>query len=178
MNLETYTTKGFSRGASRLKEAAWIFIRLIFFLPAVPFPTSLRVALLRGFGSVIGRGVVIRSGVNISFPWRLRVGDHVWIGEGVRILSLAEVTIGSNVCLSQEVFLCTGTHDFRRDSFDLITRPISVESGVWIAARAFVGPGVKISDKAVVAAGAVIVKDVPAHSLALGNPAQIKPRSE
>ena len=122
--------------------------------------------------------MILRSGVNISFPWRLQVGDHVWIGEGVRILSLAEVTIGSHVCISQEAFLCTGLHDAQRDSFDLITRPITIESETWIAARAFVGPGVTIGAESVIGAGAVIVKAIPPRSLAVGNPAQIKSRTK
>lgn len=178
MNLEPYTTGGFSRGASPLKEAAWILVRWIFFQLPVPWPSALRAGWLRAFGATVGTGVVIRSEVQISFPWRLRVGDHVWIGEGVRVLSLAEVSIDSHVCISQEAFLCTGSHDHRRASFDLITQPIRIESECWIAARALIGPGVTIGRHSVVGAGAVVMKSIPENSIALGNPAQIKARDE
>ena len=178
MKLENYTPNGFSRGASPLKEALWILVRLFFFLPALPLPSRLRVGWLRVFGAQVGRGVVIRNGVHISFPWRLQLGDHVWIGEGVRILSLAEVKIASNVCISQEAFLCTGSHDPRSESFDLMTHPILIESECWVAARAFVGPGVKIGKHSIIGAGAVILKEVPINSLVVGNPARIQPRSE
>jgi len=134
------------------------------------------VALLRLFGAKIGNGVVIRSGVNISFPWRFNAGDHIWIGEEVYILSLAPVTLGSNVCLSQRVFLCTGSHAWRRETFDLQTREIVVEDSVWIASQAFIGPGTRIGRNSVVSAGAVVMKTVPNDSLAGGNPATIRPK--
>src|SRR5437667_11816522 len=89
-------------------------------------------------GTKIGRGVVIRANVNISFPWRLTVGDHVWIGEDAGILSLAQVTLESNVCISQRAYLCTGSHDYRRDDFRLVTRPITIRDGSWIAAMAVI----------------------------------------
>jgi putative colanic acid biosynthesis acetyltransferase WcaF len=89
--------------------------RCLFFQNALPWPTHLRMTLLRAFGAKIGRHVIILANVNISFPRRLQVGDHVWIGEDVGILSLAQVTIESNVCISQRAYLCTGSHEFRRE---------------------------------------------------------------
>jgi putative colanic acid biosynthesis acetyltransferase WcaF len=131
----------------------------------------LRVALLRLFGAKIGHGVVVRANVNISFPWRLSIGDHVWIGEGVGILSLARVTIESNVCISQRAYLCTGSHDFRREDFKLKVAPITVRTGSWVAAAAFVGPGVEVGTGAVVSAGSVVFENVPPKTVVRGNPA-------
>ncbi len=122
----------------------WWLMRSLLFAPWFPVPSILKVATLRLFGAKIGRGVVIRSRVNITFPWKIELGDHVWIGDEVQILSLEQVVIGSNVCLSQRAFLCTGSHDFGKTSFDLIVRPISVGDSCWIAAGAFVGPGAEI----------------------------------
>ena len=133
----------------------------------------MRVALLRSFGAKIGQDVVIRANVNISFPWRLSIGDHVWIGEDVGILSLAPVTIESNVCISQRAYLCTGSHDFRREDFKLKVAPITVRAGSWVAAVAFVGPGVEIGTGAVVSAGSVVFETVPANTLVQGNPARV-----
>jgi putative colanic acid biosynthesis acetyltransferase WcaF len=171
MDLQHYSVAQFDRGASRFKEAVWFLVRGLLFLPAFPLPSSLRCVALRLFGAKIGRGVVIRSRVNITFPWRLEVGDHVWVGEEVLILSLAPVRIGSNVCLSQRVFLCTGSHNFRSDAFSLITKPIVVEQHTWVAAQAFVAPGVTVGPRSVVSAGSVVLRDVPANTIVRGNPA-------
>jgi putative colanic acid biosynthesis acetyltransferase WcaF len=173
LRLDRYDNSDFDRGAGKLKEGLWVLCKCAFFLNPFPWPSSLRTALLRIFGARIGRGVVIRSGANVTFPWRLTVGDHVWIGEDVLILSLAPVTIGSNVCLSQRTFLCTGSHAWRRETFDLRTKPIVVGDSVWIAAQAFVGAGVSIGRGSVVSAGCVVMENLPENSLAKGNPATV-----
>jgi putative colanic acid biosynthesis acetyltransferase WcaF len=173
IRLARYSTHGFDRGASPLKEAAWILVKWIFFLTPLPWPSALRCALLRAFGASVGNGVVIRSNVNVTFPWRLTIGSDVWIGEEVLVLSLASVTIESNVCISQRAFLCTGSHDFGKETFDLIAKPIVVREGSWISAMAFVGPGVEIGQGSRVAAGAVVSQSVPPASKVKGNPAVV-----
>ncbi len=147
-------------------------VKNIIFLNPWPWPSALRVALLRMFGAKIGQGVVIRSRVNITFPWRLTIGDHVWIGEEVCILSLAPVQIGSNVCLSQRAFLCTGSHDFRKPTFDLKTAPITIGDRCWIAAQSFIAAGVEVGAGTVVGAGSVVLKSAPAGVFFGGNPAK------
>lgn len=172
LNLSRFSAHGFDRGASKSKELAWYIIRRFFFQTAWPMPSIWRVRLLRLFGATIGEGVVIRAGINITFPWRLKVGDYVWLGEEVLILSLAQVTIESNSCISQRAFLCTGSHNFRVSTFDLQTAPITIRQGSWVAAQAFIGPGVEIGEGSVISAGCVIMKDVAAHSHMRGNPAE------
>jgi putative colanic acid biosynthesis acetyltransferase WcaF len=172
MNLSRFSSREFDRGASRWKETLWVITKCLFFLTPWPTPSRIRCGLLRLFGASIGTGVVIRSRVNIWFPWRLVVGNHVWLGEEVLILNLAQVTIESDVCVSQRAFLCTGSHDIRRDDFALITKPIIVRSSSWIAAQSFVAPGVEIGSGSVVSAGSVVLSDVAAHSIVRGNPAQ------
>lgn len=173
MDLSRYNNSDFSRGAPAWKEALWLLVRGVFFQTWMPWPSALRVPLLRLFGAQIGRGVVVRAGVSVSFPWRLSVGDFVWLGEDVGVLSLAEVCIESNVCISQRAYLCTGSHDYRREDFKLVTRPITVRAGSWVAAAAFVAPGVEIGVGAVVAAGSVVTRDVPPNTLVRGNPAEV-----
>jgi putative colanic acid biosynthesis acetyltransferase WcaF len=177
LRLDLYDNSDFDRGAGKVKEALWLLCKCVFFLNPFPWPSALRVGLLRLFGSTIGRGVVIRAGVNITFPWRFTAGDHVWIGEEVLVLSLAPVTLGSQVCISQRAYLCTGSHDWRRETFDLQVRSIVVEDSVWISSQAFVGPGVRIGHGCVIGAGAVVLKAVPAESLVKGNPAMITPKN-
>ena len=155
IDLSKYNNSPFTRGAPAWKEALWWVVRSLLFAPWFPVPSALKVAVLRIFGAKIGAGVVIRSRVNITLPWRFECGDQVWIGDEVQILSLARVRIGSNVCISQRAFLCTGSHDFRKESFDLITEPIEIGDSCWIAAQAFVGPGAVVRAGTMVKAGEV-----------------------
>ena len=176
MQLKGYTTGAFERGAPRWKEMLWVAVKCVFFQTPWPWPSALRVALLRAFGARVGKDVTIRSQVNITFPWRLTVGDHVWFGEEVVVLSLAPVTIESHVCLSQRAFLCTGSHDFRSEMFELIVKPITVRERSWIAAQVFIAPGVEIGAGSMVAAGSVVVENVAAGTLVRGNPAVVGKR--
>lgn len=155
MDLSRFNNADFSRGASALKEALWWVVRTLLFAPWFPVPSPIKNAALRLFGAKVGAGVVIRSRVNITFPWRLEIGDHVWVGDEVLILSLERVVIGSNVCISQRAFLCTGSHDFKKETFDLITEPIEIGDGCWIAACAFIGPGAVVPAGTMVKAGEV-----------------------
>ena len=171
MDLSIYNNSDFDRGAPRWKEAVWTLVRFLFFQNAFPWPSPLRSSLLRAFGAKIGRGVVIRANVNISFPWRLTIADHVWIGEDVGILTLAPVTIESNVCISQRAYLCTGSHNFRREDFKLRVAPITVREGSWIAAASFIAPGVEVGSGAIVSAGSVVCANVAPNTCVRGNPA-------
>ncbi len=172
IDLSQFRNDGFSRGEPAWKEAVWWVVRAVFFAHAVPVPSAIKVVLLRFFGAKVGRGVVIRSRVNITFPWRFECGDDVWIGDEVLILSLDRVKLGSSVCVSQRAFLCTGSHDFGKVGFDLITRPIVVGDSCWIGAQAFVAPGVTFGAGSRCGAGAVVTRDVGAGESVNGVPAR------
>jgi len=173
MQLKGYTTGGFDRGAPLWKEMLWVAVKCLIFQTAVPWPSALRVTLLRIFGARIGERVVVRANVNITFPWRLTVGDDVWFGDDVVVLSLAPVVIESSVCISQRAFLCTGSHAFQSATFDLLVKPIFVRSGSWIAAQAFIAPGVEVGADSLVSAGSVVFAAVPPRTMVQGNPAQV-----
>lgn len=164
-------TKGLNRGRHRLIETTWYLLKCTFFLSPLPWPNALKVGILRAFGASIGIGSVIKPRVNIHFPWKLTIGDHVWIGEETFLLNFEPITIGDHVCLSQRSFLCTGNHDFRAPDFKYRNRPINVGNGAWIGAQVFVGPGVTIEAEAVAAAGAIVLHDCPANTIIKGNPA-------
>ena len=170
--LSQFQNASFERGAPVWKEVLWWGVRAVIFSHAIPVPSLIKVWMLRGFGAKVGRGVVIRSRVNITFPWRFECGDHVWMGDEVLILSLAPVTIGSNVCLSQRAFLCTGSHDFHAPGFDLITKPIVVGDSCWVGAQAFVAPGVIFGAGSRCGAGAVVTRDVAPGMSVHGVPAR------
>ncbi len=169
--LSRFDNSSFDRGAGRFREACWLLVRRVFFEPSWLPASRLRCWLLRRFGATVGRGVVIKPGVKITFPWRLRIGDHVWLGEEACLLNLAPITIGSNVCISQAAFLCTGNHDYTSPSFDLITSPILIEDGAWIGAAAWVGPGVTAGSHAVLTAGSAATRDLLPYTVYRGNPA-------
>lgn len=152
INLSKFNNSHYSRGVARWKEVLWWFCRSLFFAPWFPVPSVIKVFVLRFFGAKVGFGVVIRSRVNITMPWRVVIGDNVWIGDEVMILSLDYVTIGNNVCISQRAFLCTGNHDFKKETFDLITAPIQIGNSCWIAACAFISPGAVLPAETMVGA--------------------------
>jgi putative colanic acid biosynthesis acetyltransferase WcaF len=171
--LDRFNNDDFDRGSTRLVEAAWWLVRAIVFDHRIPVPSRLKVSLLRLFGAKIGRGVVIRSRVIVTFPWRLELGDFVWLGDEVLLLNLDRISIGSHVCVSQRALLCTGSHEYNKPGFDLVTAPIVVGDHCWIGAMVFVGPGVTIETQSVCAAASVVVKDVGHQALVAGNPARV-----
>ena len=171
VDLSQFSNPDFDRGASRFKEALWLLVSCLFFAPAAPWSSAFRVFWLRVFGARIGRGVVIKPQVKITFPWKLTLGDHVWLGEECWLLNLEKIIIADNVCLSQRAFLCTGNHNYKSPTFDLIVKPIQVEAGAWIGAGAFVGPGVTVGNHAVLAAGSVATDDLQPYGIYRGNPA-------
>jgi len=177
VDLSRFTVGKFDRGAGAVKEGCWLLISLVLFR-LCPFSFSaLKRVVLRAFGADIGCHVTIKPKVNITFPWKLSVGDHVWLGEECWLLNLERVVIGSNVCISQRAFLCTGSHDYKRATFDLITRPIKLEDGVWVGAGCWVGPGVTLGAHAVLTAGSVASRNLAADGIYRGNPAElVKPR--
>ncbi len=171
VDLSSYSAGRFDRGAGKFREGLWLLVSLLLFR-LCPFSLSaLKQAVLRVFGAKIGRGVVIKPHVKITFPWKLEVGDFVWLGEDSWLLNLERIVIGSNVCISQRAFLCAGNHNYRVPTFDLIVKPITIAEGAWLGAGCWVGPGVKVGSHAVLTAGSVMAKDMDAWGIYQGNPA-------
>lgn len=154
-----------------MKQMVWVVVSLFLFRLCPLKLSRLKCSVLRCFGARVGRGVVIKPQAKITFPWKLNIGDHVWLGEECWLLNLAPVEIASNVCISQRAFLCTGNHDYKSPTFDLIAQPIRVQGGAWIGANAFVGPGVTVGSHAVLTAGSVATKDLEPYGIYQGNPA-------
>ena len=134
--------------------------------------------VLRAFGAQVGPAVRIRRTVRIEMPWNLRIGEESSVGDHAILYSLGTITIGKLVSISQYAHLCAGTHDYTTRAMTLLRPPIVIEDEVWIAADAFVGPGVTVGARSVVAARAVVVKDVPPDQVVGGNPATFLKRRE
>jgi putative colanic acid biosynthesis acetyltransferase WcaF len=172
-DLSTFDNSWYHPGRSRLIRALWFFLGLPLLRCSVLPSSRLRVALLRIFGARLGDAVVIKPGVRIKHPWLLSLGSRSWIGEDVWIDNLVDVTIGSDVCISQGAYLCTGNHDWSDPAFGLIAKPIVLANGCWIGARSTICPGVTVHQCGVAAAGSVVSKDVPAFEIHSGNPAAL-----
>jgi len=172
VSLAGYRPTGFDRGAGKLKEGLWLIVSLFLFRLCPVSLSPLKRFVLRMFGAEIGRGVVIKPQVKITFPWKLRIGNHVWLGEECWLLNLDEIVVGNNVCISQRAFLCTGSHNHRQTTFDLIVKPILLEDGVWVGSAAWIGPGVTVGNDVVLAAGSVAVRNLEAGGVYAGNPAK------
>jgi putative colanic acid biosynthesis acetyltransferase WcaF len=123
------------------------------------------------FGASIGRDVVIHSEVVVKYPWHLQVGNNCWIGERVWIDNLTSVTLGSDVCLSQGAYICTGNHDWCDSTFGLIVCPVEIQRGAWAGAKSVLLPGVTLAEGAVASAGSVVARTIPAWEIHGGNPA-------
>jgi putative colanic acid biosynthesis acetyltransferase WcaF len=156
----------------------WWIVQSLLFHPSPQVFYGWRRFLLKSFGAHIGRGVLIRPSVTVTYPWKLTIGDWSWIGDHATLYTLGEITIGDNAVVSQHAYLCAGSHNYTRPTFDIFARPIHIESEAWLAAHVFVAPGVTVGHGAVVGACSVVLKDVPALMVCAGNPLQvIRPRA-
>ena len=133
--------------------------------------------VLRVFGATIGQGVIIRPSARVTYPWKLTVGDHAWIGDQVELYTLAEITIGAHAVVSQRSYLCTGSHDPSSRTFRIYAKPIMVEEGAWIATDVFVGPGVTIGRNSLIGARSSLFANAEPDFVYIGSPARkVKPR--
>lgn len=148
-----------------------MLISFLFFEHSLAVFNGLKCFWLRVFGAQLGRGLVIKPSVRIKYPWKLKVGEHCWIGEEVWIDNLDLVTLGDHVCLSQGALLLCGNHNYKSPDFDLIVAPIVLEHGSWIGAKAIVGPGVRVCSHAVISMGSVAASSLEAYGIYRGNPA-------
>ena len=149
----------------------WAFAKVIFRLIPRPF-YRVRAIILSCFFCKIGARVHVSNTADIFAPWNLAIGDDNAIGNNAKIYNLGPMEIGSGVTVSQGVHLCGGSHDYNDPAMELLKLPITIEHDSWVCADAFVGPGVTIGHNAIVAARAVVTKNVDAFEIVGGNPAK------
>ena len=175
LNLQGYKNRHSikSRIVRVIWNIAWLFLARWTPQRGIRLFNSWRIFLLRLFGAKIGKASWVMSSCEIWQPWNLVIGDYVSIAEHVVLYNVDTIMIGNQVVISREAFLCAASHDVTSPIMELTHAPIEIGSEAWIAARAFIVPGVKVGEGAVVAAAAVAAKDVPAWTVVAGNPAKV-----
>lgn len=158
---------------AKIKRLFWSVVQATLYRYSFHTWSNWRAVLLRLFGAKIGHRCTIRRTSKVYYPWLLEMGDLSSLGDETEVYNLGRVRIGHRTTISQQAYLCAGTHDYTQINMPLVTMPIIVGDDAWICARAFVGPGVNVGDGAILGACAVAVKDVPPWTIATGNPARV-----
>jgi putative colanic acid biosynthesis acetyltransferase WcaF len=172
LTLKPYVNQLPFRG--KLARFAWNIVWSVFFQTTPSWCLrKWRVFLLRLFRAKVGQGCVIHPSCKIWAPWNLDMGAYVCLSHKVDCYSVAPVRIGNKVCISQRAFICTASHDISDANNTLIHSPIRIDSFAWVAAQAFVGPGVTVGEGAVIGACAVVTKDVEPWTVVAGNPTRV-----
>jgi putative colanic acid biosynthesis acetyltransferase WcaF len=152
--------------------ALWFLVEYFLVTNALQPSSRIRSLALRAFGAKIGEGVILRPRLKVKFPWNLEIGKDCWIGEGVWIHNQDRVTIGHDVCISQETFITTGSHDFRND-MALVTRPIIIESGAWVTSRCVILGGSVLGRSCLISPMSVINGSVPRGELRISSMTEV-----
>ena len=148
----------------------WWIVQATLFACSPQFLYGWRVMLLRLFGAKIGKAVIIRPSVRITYPWKLSIGDNSWVGDYAELYNLADIEIGANAVISQYAYLCTGSHDVLSPSFEIWAKPIKIGDKAWVAAGVFVHPGVTVGRGSVIAARSIVRRDTDPYGIYAGNP--------
>jgi len=159
--------------ANKLERIAWQLVWLLLARATPPQLAGWRRLLLRLFGAKVGAGAKIYGSVRIWLPRNLEIGEGALVGPGAELYNQGRIAIGPHCVISQRAFLCASTHDTSDSAFALETRPIALGRGCWVAAEAFVGPGVTMGDGAVLAARGALFEDAAAMGIYRGNPAAL-----
>jgi putative colanic acid biosynthesis acetyltransferase WcaF len=171
-DLERFRLPANFRGRSGFTVQMWWLVQATLFRGSPQLMYAFRRWLLRIFGARIGKGAIIRPTSTFTYPWKVTIGDYSWIGDDVVLYSLADITIGRNVVVSQKGYLCAGTHDYRSPTFDILGFPINIEDEAWLGADVFVAPGVTVGRGAVVGARSSVYTDLPPMMICVGTPAR------
>jgi len=158
---------------NRLARGLWAVVHALLFRIS---PTPLfawRRLLIRVFGATVAQSARVYPSARIWAPWNLVMESGSCLGPEVYCYNVAPVHFGVDSAASFRAFLCTASHDIRHPERPLVTGPIRLEPGSYVFADAFVGMNVKVGEGAVVAARAVVVKDVAPYDVVGGNPARV-----
>lgn len=174
--LDAAQTRPLEGGASfslgnRLTRLVWMASWLVLARFTPPPLHAWRRLVLQVFGAQIGHNARIHGSAKVWLPGNLSLGDNVLIGPGVRLYNQGRISIGAGTVISQRAHICASTHDLRDPLFQLVLRPVTIGTQCWVAAEAFVGPGVTMDDRAVLGARGALFSAAAADSVYAGNPA-------
>jgi putative colanic acid biosynthesis acetyltransferase WcaF len=159
--------------ANKLERVAWRLVWLLLARATPPAFAPWRRFLLRLFGARVGAGAKVYASTRIWLPRNLEIGEGVLVAPGVELYNQGLITIGAHAVVSQRAFVCASTHRISDPDFALVTRPITLGRGCWVASEAFVGPGVTMGDGAVLAARGALFEDAEPMGIYRGNPATL-----
>jgi putative colanic acid biosynthesis acetyltransferase WcaF len=171
-SLSTFHIPRNFRGKNALTVQLWWLIQSTLFSLSPQFMYKWRSFLLRLFGAKIGKKVIIRPTVKITYPWKLSIGDYSWIGDDVNLYTLGEIEIGNNSVISQKSYLCAASHDYDKPDFPIWAKKITIEDECWLATDVYVAPGITIGRGTVVGARSSVFKDLPPGMVCIGSPAK------
>lgn len=171
-DLSKYKTPQDFRGRSKITVQLWWIVQSILFKLSPQFCYGWRRFLLRSFGAQIGKNVLLRPSVSVTYPWKLKIGDYSWIGDEVVLYTLGEIEIGEHSVISQRSYLCTGSHDYQSESFTIYSKKITIGNKCWLATDVYVAPDITIGNGTVVGARSSVFKNLPENSICVGSPAK------
>ena len=173
VDLSPTSNRDYQPGRSFQVRALWVIVEALVFLHPVVTSYRFKRLILRLFGAHVGTNVIVKPGVHVKYPWRLRVGDNSWLGERCWIDNMEDISIGRNVVISQGAYLCTGNHDWADPGMGLMPQPIAIDDGAWIGAFTRVAPGIRVAEEAVLVLGSVLLSDSRPRGIYAGNPAEL-----
>jgi putative colanic acid biosynthesis acetyltransferase WcaF len=171
--LNLFSVPDHFRGKPVFIVQTWWFVQATLFAWSPQFMYGWRRFLLRLFGAKISDHVLIRPTAKITYPWKVTIGEYSWIGDDVVLYSLGEIQIGSHTVISQNTYICSGSHDFNRVTFDIYEELVKIGNQVWVASDVFISPGVTVGDGTIVGVRSLVLKDLPAGKICYGSPAEV-----
>ncbi|MCD2258230.1 putative colanic acid biosynthesis acetyltransferase [Psychroserpens luteolus] len=171
-NLKKFKVPKDFRGKSKIVVQLWWIVEKTLFAWSPQFFYGWRRFLAKLFGAKIGKNVLLRPSVKMTYPWKVSIGDNSWIGDDVVLYSLGEIEIGSNTVISQKGYICTGSHDYNKTDFPIYAKKISIGNECWLATDVFVAPGISIGDGTVVGARSSVIDNLDGFSVFVGSPAK------
>lgn len=165
-----YTTRFSTK--NKLYRLLWSIVRVLLYKPfGSIFFNRWRIFLLHLFGAKIGEKSVIYSSAIIWMPCNLEVGRNTCIGPDVFVYNPSKITIGNKVTISQNSYLCGGSHDISTLALDFISAPIEIKDFCWVCANCFVMMGVTMKEGSILGATSSLFKNTEAWSVYGGSPA-------
>ncbi|WP_395666132.1 putative colanic acid biosynthesis acetyltransferase [Methylocella sp.] len=158
---------------NRAFRATWIVVWGVCASWTPPMLHAWRRFLLRLFGAKIAPTAVVYGTVKVWYPPHLEVGSFAILGPGVTVYNVEQIRLADYAIVSQGANLCSAGHDVEDLYFQTVAKPISIGQRAWVAAEAFVGPGVSLGEGAILGARGCAFRDLAPWTIHGGNPARL-----